>query len=311
MTQRLLSSAPVRAASFFFAAFALAAAPQAQVVFDDFDDGDVSNVTAFAGPESANAGAGAGPTDGFGGQPDTGLSVGIDPGTGGSFAGANVVGSAAVDASGSEYLAFYIRPSLAAGNLPLSLQVILQEDSDGDGAYESAEDDEYVAGYELSLDGNATWQLVEIPLGQFIDRNSVAPGPNDGFDFSRVANVVFALGDMPAGPAFNLSFDEIAFATATPVTSEALPQAFDAAPAVFPNPTARSATLTFELSAPSDVTVEVVDLLGRRVVEAAVGSRAAGEVRLDVPTAGLSAGVYVVRVRTADGAATTRMTVVR
>ena len=43
--------------------------------------------------------------------------------------------------------------------------------------------------------------------------------------------------------------------------------------------------------------------VGRRVATVAQSTRAAGPVRLAVPTAGLSTGVYVVRVQTADGVA--------
>ena len=276
--------------------------------FDDFDDGDVTNVNAFFGGDMV--GAGVGPTDGQDGQADAGLNLGVDPGNGGGFAGASVESAGAVDASAAEFLTFYVRPTLDAANLPLSLQVVLQEDTDGDGAYNNAVDDEFFAGVELSLDGNATWQLVEIPLDRFIDRNFVAPGANDGFDYSAVKNVVFVLADMPAGPGFAVSFDDIAFGTGAPVANE-LPPSLADAPLAFPNPTAGAATVAFTLAEAGDVSVDVFDVLGRRVATLADGSAAAGPVRLDVPAGALAPGTYVVRVLTDAGAASTRLTVTR
>ncbi|MEM8559984.1 MAG: hypothetical protein AAGG50_19380, partial [Bacteroidota bacterium] len=51
----------------------------AQVVFDDFNDGNVEgNVGAFAGNPNNDAGAGFGPIDGVGGAENTGLNLGIN-----------------------------------------------------------------------------------------------------------------------------------------------------------------------------------------------------------------------------------------
>ncbi len=206
----------VRGSAFAFALLSLLAATafapravQAQVVFDTFDDGDVMNVDVFFGGADG-IGAGVGPTDGIGGMENTALSLGINPGAGGGFAGAAVVGAAGVDASGSEYLTFYVRPTtVQAANLPLVLEVNLQEDANGDGMYTGATEDEYQANYRLSTGSGYT--LVQIPLASFTDDNSVNAGSDDGFDFSSVINVVYAIGGIPAGPEFALAFDEIIF----------------------------------------------------------------------------------------------------
>ena len=78
----------------------------------------------------------------------------------------------------------------------------------------------------------------------------------------------------------------------------------------FPNPTRGAATVRFELAAAADVSLDIVDLLGRRVATLENGALAAGphEVALG---ADLPAGVYVVRL-VADGVvSTSRLTVVR
>ena len=65
-----------------------------------------------------------------------------------------------------------------------------------------------------------------------------------------------------------------------------------------PNPTRGAAEVTFALPAPQNAHVAVFDVLGREVVRLADGPFAAGTHTLAVH--GLSAGVYVVRLR-ADG----------
>ncbi|MEM6784390.1 MAG: hypothetical protein AAF624_11735, partial [Bacteroidota bacterium] len=171
--------------SLALAVLALVGAPttSAQVVFDDFNDGNVDNAGAFAGGAEMT-GAGTGPTDGFGGDPDTGLNLGVDPGSGGGFAGAFVTAPGGIaDVSGQTYFRARVRPSLMASNLPFVLEITLQEDPGGDG-FDPAVDDELRTFYSLNLD--ASWQFVEIPLATFQDSGA---GLNDGFDFSNLLNV--------------------------------------------------------------------------------------------------------------------------
>ncbi|MEO1077542.1 MAG: T9SS type A sorting domain-containing protein, partial [Bacteroidota bacterium] len=61
----------------------------------------------------------------------------------------------------------------------------------------------------------------------------------------------------------------------------------------------------------SEVHVAVVDLLGREVAVLAEGTRAAGTYALTFETAGLPAGVYVVRAAIGGVTETQRVTVAR
>ena len=76
-----------------------------------------------------------------------------------------------------------------------------------------------------------------------------------------------------------------------------------------PNPFARETTLRFRLGAPADVSLVVMDLLGRVVERRAVGARAAGAQSVTWAPEGLAPGTYVVRLQA--GAATATHTVVR
>lgn len=65
--------------------------------------------------------------------------------------------------------------------------------------------------------------------------------------------------------------------------------------AVFPNPSASRATVTLEVAETRAVRVELLDALGRRVAVLADGPLAPGPHAIEVDTAGLPAGVYMVR----------------
>jgi hypothetical protein len=281
----------------FLTAVGFVAQPaSAQVVFDDFNDDDYENIGTFAGG-AEGIGAGAGPGPGTGGD-GTGLSIGINPGSGGGFAGAAILGDAGVDASSSEFLTFFLATTgVDASNLPLVLEVNLQEDANGDGMYDGATEDEYQANYVL--DAGSEYALVQIPLASFTDDNSVNPGADDGFDFSSVINVVYAIGGIPAGPEFTLLFDELGFSTGMGVSNEP----GGAAPgrsfvsAAYPNPFVEQARVDVTLDRAEQVRVEVFDVLGRRILllhEGALAAETAHTFRLDGRD--LISGIYLVRV---------------
>jgi hypothetical protein len=79
-----------------------------------------------------------------------------------------------------------------------------------------------------------------------------------------------------------------------------------------PNPTGGLTALRYVLPDAADVTVEVFDVLGRRVATMAPGLQTAGEHAVTLDASALAPGAYAVRVRTADGAtAAGRLTVLR
>ena len=62
-----------------------------------------------------------------------------------------------------------------------------------------------------------------------------------------------------------------------------------------PNPAPGRTTASLRLSRPGEVTVSVVDVLGRTVLSHDLGLRSAGEVRAPLDLGGLAPGVYLVR----------------
>lgn len=80
---------------------------------------------------------------------------------------------------------------------------------------------------------------------------------------------------------------------------------------VVPNPARGRTRLTLRLDAPADVSVDLVDSLGRIVRRVAAGPRPAGASSVALDVSGLAPGIYAVRLRAGASEATRLLAVVR
>ena len=119
-----------------------------------------------------------------------------------------------------------------------------------------------------------------------------------------VALNTFPLGELSLGEAATLTTAANALITLFSSDARTEAAAVRAAPEtrVYPNPAASAVTV----EAPGAFEARVYDLTGRLVREAASAGGAA-----EIAVAGLSAGMYVVRVESADGVRTVKLTVAR
>ncbi|CAN5601486.1 hypothetical protein BH23BAC4_BH23BAC4_00490 [soil metagenome] len=95
------------------------------------------------------------------------------------------------------------------------------------------------------------------------------------------------------------------------VSTEPPPSAVIALSAPFPNPARDRATIPLELGVPDHVHAELLDGQGRRVRLIVERSYSAGRHDIALDLEGLSSGLYFIRVRTSEGAATVPISVVR
>jgi hypothetical protein len=79
----------------------------------------------------------------------------------------------------------------------------------------------------------------------------------------------------------------------------------------YPNPTRQRATIEFALPEEADVTLEVYDVLGRRVAQLVDGRKRAGQHSIEFDATRLPSGTYFYRMRAGDFTETRRMVVVR
>ncbi|MDX1420215.1 MAG: T9SS type A sorting domain-containing protein, partial [Rubricoccaceae bacterium] len=269
------------------------------IVLDDFDDGDYPDTEYFyyAGGEFIAVSATDDTPDGsafaFHGEID-GDDYGAFAGFGRTFEGAPI------DASGSAFLNFYLR-----ANGPAVLEVNLQNDPAAPGGLKESRE-------TLRLeDTGGAYRAYSLPLDAFIQTTAEPFDPAAAFNIALT--FVQLPGDGDGGTTeFAFDFDALGFGDAFDVVStEALPPSLAAPVAVYPNPATDRATVQFGLAASADVSVEVLDALGRRVRLVTEGSRAAGPVEAILPTDGLPAGTYLVRVRVGDDVVAAPITIVR
>ncbi|MEM8602049.1 MAG: T9SS type A sorting domain-containing protein, partial [Bacteroidota bacterium] len=157
--------------------------------------------------------------------------------------------------------------------------------------------------YEVALDGTVT---VLAGTGA----RGTTDGPGDEAQFNR-PNGIAATADgdtLYVSQAGDRALRRI-IQTTTTGTEDARPDSGARLLAPTPNPASGMAHLRFVLDAPTEVTLLLVDLLGRQRQVLAGGVLAAGEHTRRVHTAGLASGVYVAVLRTREGVRTQRLTV--
>ena len=139
--------------------------------------------------------------------------------------------------------------------------------------------------------------------------SDIASGPNDSITGPLHADgttlYFSAQGDD------GLGFELWQYDTTQPVNAVRPAGALDVQLRLFPNPARDAATLTVEQAMGEQVTIDLHDVLGRRVARIHDGMVTSPDARFDVPTRDLSAGLYFVVVRSPSGTRTQSLTVVR
>jgi hypothetical protein len=157
--------------------------PGARLVFDDMEHGNpfgngwfIFDGGASGGSISANS---ADVPPGVGGTFSLDASFGSSGGFLGGFGRGN-----ARDLSGTSEFSFWINPD---ANQSYVLEVNLQDDDNGDGAFTPGLDDEYQFNCVVSPSGPCAiagggWQKVTVPFTNFFDDNSFSNGGNGTLD---------------------------------------------------------------------------------------------------------------------------------
>ena len=186
-----------------------------KIAIDDFEDGQQGGeYFTFAG---GGAGIGLADTSDVPAESSgsTALAATVDGAGGGGFAGygkgfaseIDVAGIDVTDLGDTPYFTMYVRSNATT---EYTLEINLQEDQDSNGRFDGSGgvDDEFQYDHTVSPSASG-YTFISVPLGDFFDDNGVNPG-GDGTLSPRIANLVFAIGGLPA-ETFTFTVDDIAF----------------------------------------------------------------------------------------------------
>ena len=186
-----------------------------KLAIDDFEDGlQGGEYFTFAG-----GGAGIGLADTSDVPAESGgssaLAATVEGASGGGFAGygkgvdsdIDVAGIDVSDLGDTPYFTMYVRSNATA---EYTLEINLQEDQDGNGSFDGngGTDDEFQYNHTVPPSASG-YTFISVPLGDFFDDNAVNAG-GDGTLSSRIANLVFAIGNLPS-ETFTFTVDDVAF----------------------------------------------------------------------------------------------------
>jgi len=181
-----------------------------RILYDDFEDGvQEGEYFTFQGQ---GASIGLADSDDVPAESDgtTALAATIDGGGGGGFAGfgKDSDGIDVADLGSDPYLTMYVKSNATS---TYTLEINLQEDQDGNGSYDGsgAVDDEFQYDH-LVEPSTSGYTRISVPLSAFADDNAVNSG-GDGELSTRIANLVFAIGNLPA-ETFTVTIDDIIYA---------------------------------------------------------------------------------------------------
>ncbi len=160
------------------------------IVYDDYEDDDVSEYFTFDGGSSIALGTTDTDVPASGGS--FALTADFASGVNGGFVGGFGKNDTNADLTGAAepYLNLIYKFNAGSSNTALTLEVNVQEDEDGDGAYDPNLDDEFRA--LIVINGGTDFQRISVPISALLlNRNGQAGG--DGVFNGTVAGVVFAV----------------------------------------------------------------------------------------------------------------------
>jgi len=208
-----------------FGASTLSLAQPATEVYDDFEDNDVSEYFTFAGETGVTLGTGTEVPAQNGGTAALTADFAAGDGSQGGFIGGFGKNDINVDLSAFSLprLNFYYKFNAGSPETAFTLEVNIQEDEDGDGAYDPNVDDEFRLFIRVQGESQYTPASAEIER-MLLNQNGQSGG--DGVFNGTVAGVVFAISeatpDNGAGDAEGgqLVVDYISFSDGDPIEPE-------------------------------------------------------------------------------------------
>lgn len=159
----------------------------------------------------------------------------------------------------------------------------------------------------LPLDGGALTvapgDVILVVAGHYGGANEVA------FGLAQACEEGTVQGFTADGSGFNLSTPNAVMVRVSDQPLSVEENTADFSVNVFPNPAVNEATVSFELTNTSDVTVTVTDLAGKTVYTNNLGNTIAGKHNVEINTAALAGGIYTVNFSANNSVVTKKLVV--
>jgi hypothetical protein len=291
-------------------------------VFDDFENGYIFNW--FTAPDEGSITLSPSPDVP---SPSLGITslyilcvAGASGGHTGEFGLQKAMCLESVD---THYLNLFLKPNPV---YDFSLSVLLRDDDNGDGVWDESVDDEFRL--DIPVNSGTDWQLMSWTYGEFYDNN---PGEGEGngvFDPTAVEedgngfllSIAFDVYGIPANAYLDFLLDHILFSGENPLAihSSGLPMIVTDTPTLntYPNPANRGIVIEYEVRKPGMVTVEIIDLLGKKVRTLVHEPQGAdgyciGWSGVDEEGNNVGSGIYFVTVTTTEGIRTRKIVLMK
>jgi beta-glucanase (GH16 family) len=287
------------------------------VIFDDFEDGDISDWSFFPGN---SAGGGGMVLDDRPAEGTYYLSTDWS-GTGSNsfFYGGfykNLDNSAQIDLPVNPWINIYLYNESITSVNEYAFEVTIREDTDGNGWTSGQEDSKRLDTYFSTSDFNDRWILVSAPVDSFMDIGTGGNGFFDGKLDELVIVISQVVGDNPSD--VNVDIDFIAFSQGGPLITGLNvlhdqikhPDKYELDFA-YPNPFNPSTSITYYLPKESHVQIEVFNTLGQKVKTLVRKMQSAGKYSVIFDARDLASGVYIYRLKAGSFVETKKMVLMK
>jgi beta-glucanase (GH16 family) len=273
------------------------------VIFDDFEDGNISDWSFFPGNSAGGDGivlddrpaegkyylstdwSGAGSNSVFYG----GLYKNLD-------------NNAQIDLPFNPWINIYLYNESITSVNEYAFEITIREDTDGNGWTNGQEDSKRLDTYFSTDDFNDRWILISAPVDSFMDIGTGGNGFFDGKLDELVIVISQVVGENPSDVYTDIDF--IAFSQGGPLITGLNvqydgikhPDKFELDFA-YPNPFNPSTSITYYLPKQSHVQIEVFNTLGQKVKTLVNKMQSAGKYSVIFDASDLASGVYIYRLK--------------
>jgi hypothetical protein len=278
------------------------------VIFDDFEDGDISDWSFFPGNNAGGSGTVLvdRPAEGTYYFSTDWSGTGSNSFFYGGFF-KNLDNNAQIDLPDNPWINIYLYNESNTSVDEYAFEITIREDTDGNGWTNGQEDSKRLDTYFSTADFNDRWIWVSAPIDSFID---IGTGGNGFFDGKLDELVIVISQVVGANPSdVNVDMDFIAFSRgpSIPLVTglKVLPDLIKHLDKyelefAYPNPFNPSTTITYYLPKQSEVHIEVFNTLGQKVKTLVHKKQSAGKYSVIFNARDLASGVYFYQLKAGD-----------